>query len=154
MHGSVSRIEWAIRFRRRGRQLGLLLALLALVLRLPAPGLAEAAGGPNRNADLADLLDTGLVDAGLVGEVPICHAGADGTSRPEQPGHPAGSAHDCTLCGMCQGAAAPALLPGAAFVTAPSPLRRSTAALRPPSTGPPQPGRYAAPPRGPPVSSV
>lgn len=149
MHGSVSRIGWTTRVGRRGRQLGLLLALLALVLRLPAPSLAEAAGGPDRNA--------GLLGAGLglvLGEVPICHAGADGTSRPEQPGHPGNPAHDCALCAVCQAAAVPALLPGAAIVTAPGPLRPRAAALRPPSTGPPQPERYAAPPRGPPVSSV
>ncbi len=147
MHGSVSRIGWATRFRRRSWQVGVLLALLALVLRLPAPSLAEAAGGPN-----AVLLGAGLGSG--FGEMPICHAGADGTSRPEQPGQPASPAHDCALCAVCHATAAPALLPGAAIVTAPGPLQPRAAALWPPSTGPPQPQRYAASPRGPPVSSV
>ncbi len=117
----------------------MLLALLLLVLRLALPAYAGTA-----DKDAAQVL----------GGVPICHADA-GPAAPEPAGKPAvPSAHDCLLCPVCQLAATPALLPAAPWVSAPLQAGPVQAALPPPSTGPPQPRRYAAPPRGPPASAV
>ena len=119
-----------------------LLALLLLVLRLAVPAYAMSAGIAGEGAALAQVL----------GGVPICHADA-GPAAPEPAGPALPSAHDCSLCPTCQ-LAAPAMLPAASWVSAPLPAGPVQAALPPPSTGPPRPGRYAARPRGPPASAV
>ena len=67
---------------------------------------------------------------------------------------PAVPAHDCALCPVCQLASAPALMPAATWVVAAPSTGLARVALPPPSTGPPQPERYAARPRGPPAFVV
>lgn len=127
------------------RGAGTLLALMLLVLRLaiPAPSMPTVT--------LAQ--DAGL--AGLLGEVPICHADAGpAPTAPEPGGKPAIPVHDCALCPVCQLADAPALMPTASWLPAPLQAGPVQVALLPPSTGPPPPARYAAPPRGPPASAV
>jgi len=115
-----------------------LLALLLLMLRLAVPAYPMSAGTVGKDV------------APALGGVPICHADA----RPEPAGKPAlPSVHDCSLCPACQ-LAAPALLPAASWVPAPLQAGPVQTALPPPSTGPPQPERYAALPRGPPASAV
>lgn len=121
------------------------LAVLLLVLRLAVPGSMLPVGN---NAQQAS-------PAGLLGDVPICHADGDQGSVPSHSdGKPTTPMHDCALCPMCQLAAAPALLAAAAWI--PILLQAGTARLvmRPQSTGPPLPERYAAAPRGPPASAV
>ena len=124
----------------RRHRVATLLALL-LLLRLAVPAYPMSAGTAGKDV------------APVLGGVPICHADA-GPAAPEPAGKPAlPSAHDCSLCPTCQ-LAAPALLPAASWFPAPLQAGPVETALPPPSTGPPQPERYAAPPRGPPVSAV
>lgn len=133
---------WLLSRRRQG---GTLLALVLLVLRLAVPAYSMPTASLVPEAGLA----------GLLGEVPICHADAGpAPAVPEPGGRPAIPVHDCALCPVCQLVAAPALLPAASWM--PNPLQAGAVqvALPPPSTGPPQPGRYAARPRGPPASVV
>lgn len=134
------------RRRRRWDGAGTLLALLLLVVRLAVPShaLPASVGGHGTPADLA----------GLLGEVPICHAdpGPTPSGPGDEPAVPA--AHDCALCPACQLASPPVLVPAATWVAAPPVVGRANAALRPPSTGPPRPERLAARPRGPPSSVV
>lgn len=133
------------RLQRRDNRAALLLALLALVLRLAISGFPMPIGMAGQTASLIQGLD----------EVPICHGGAaDASSNQEPSGDPAIPAHDCALCPVCHLAAAPALLPAAAWIMTPRPAGRAGMALRPPSTGPPQHDRYAARPRGPPALRV
>lgn len=128
-------------WRPRRRQAGTWLALMLLVLRLVAPAPFMPAGA------LAG--EAGTV---LLAEAAICHADA-GTPAPGPAGKPSVPLHDCALCPVCQLAAAPALMPAAPWVSAP--LQAAPAQVGPPpSTGPPLPARYAAPPRGPPASVV
>lgn len=128
------------------RRAGALLALVLLVVRLVAPTHAAPATAAGRYA--ADL-------AGLLGDVPICHADPAASPAAPQPADgPAVPAHDCVLCPACQLASAPALLPAAGWVAAAPAAGRATVAPLPPSTGPPRPGRLAARPRGPPLSAV
>lgn len=130
-------------WRPRRRQAGTWLALMLLVLRLAAPAPLMPAGA------LA-----GEAGAGLLAEAAICHAdaGAPGLG-PGPAGKPSVPLHDCALCPVCQLAATPALMPAAPWVSAP--LQAAPARVGPPpSTGPPLPARYAAPPRGPPASAV
>lgn len=132
----------SIRLPPRRNRAATLLALLLLVLRLAVPACATSAKIAGEDAFLAQ----------AVGGVVICHADA-GPAVPS-PGKPAlPSAHDCLLCPMCQ-LAAPALLPAAAWVMALPLAGEAGTALPPPSTGPPQPRRYASRPRGPPAASV
>jgi len=126
----------------RRRRAATLLALLLLVLRLAVPAYGLSAGTTGEDAASAQVL----------GGVPICHADA-GPAAPEPAGKPSVPMHDCSLCPTCQ-LAAPALLPAASWVPAPLQAGPVQAALPPPSTGPPQPERYAARPRGPPASAV
>ena len=122
----------------RLNQAGVLLALLALVLRmavaaLPMPG--EMAGW------------TGVLDG-----APICHAGNDDASGVHKPaGTPGAPSHDCALCPVCHLIGAPALPSVAAWVPVFRPF--GTAALTPTLTAiaPPRHDRYAARPRGPPA---
>ncbi len=132
----------SIRLPPRRHRAATLLALLLLVLRLAVPTYAMPAGTGIGNAALAQVL----------GGAPICHADA-GPAAPEPAGPALPSAHDCALCPVCQ-LAAPALLPAVPWVSTPLRAGPVQAALPPPSTGPPQPERYAAPPRGPPASAV
>jgi hypothetical protein len=129
----------------RQTQAGTLLAVLLLVLRLAIPAYAMPGGTASKEAALAQLL----------GEVPICHAEAAPTpAAPEPVNKPAIPSDDCALCFVCHLASALALLPTATWVVAIPALSKATVALHPPSTGPPQPERYAARPRGPPASAV
>lgn len=121
-------------------QAAAVLAVLLFVLRLAVPAGAFPAPGPNAALDA------------LLRDMPICHAGAD-PAAPDPADRPATPAHDCTLCPVCQ-LAAPALLPSLAWVPLPLLAALASAVPLPPSTGPPPPARYAAPPRGPPASAV
>ena len=133
----------SIRLLPRRHRAATLLALMLLVLRLAVPTYAMPAETAGEDAALAQVL----------GGVPICHADA-GPAVPEPAGKPAlPFAHDCALCPTCQ-LAAPALLPAASWVSVPLRAGPVQVALPPPSTGPPQPERCAAPPRGPPASAV
>jgi hypothetical protein len=128
----------------RQTQARTLLALLLLVLRLAIPAYAMPGGTPGKEA-LAQLL----------GEVPICHAeAAPAPVAPEPANKPAIPAHDCAICSVCHLASAGALLPTAAWVVPTPAIGKARVALHPLSTGPPQPKRYAARPRGPPASAV
>jgi hypothetical protein len=124
-----------------------LLALIALVLRLAIPAHAISGSDVTPRGGLADWLAT----------ISICHAAADAEPAPAAPepsGEPAIPMGDCALCPVCHVAAAPVLLPAATW----HPIPFSVVAVQfvplPPSTGPPRPERYAAPPRGPPNSVV
>ena len=130
----------SIRLSPRRHRAATLLALLLLVrLAVPTHAMPARAG---EDAALAEVL----------GGVPICHADAGPAApAPTDPALP--SAHECALCPTCQ-LAAPALLPAASWVPAPLRADPVQAALPPPATGPPQPERRAAPPRGPPASAV
>jgi hypothetical protein len=129
--------------RTRRNQAGALLALFLLVLRLAVPPYAMPA-----SADPVGRHAAGLV--GLLGGVPICHADAG----PAPVNTPAAPAHDCALCPVCQIASAPALMPAATWVVAAPLAGLAKVTLPPPSTGPLQPERFAARPRGPPASVV
>lgn len=134
-HGGARASTW--------RQVTTLLAMVVLAVRLVMPAPAMFAGA------LAS--DVGL--AGLLGEVPICHA--DSAPAPASPAdRPAVPAHDCALCPVCQLAAAPALIAMGSWLPEPWSGGPVSVAPPPPSTGPPSPLRYAAPPRGPPASAV
>ena len=133
----------SIRLPPRRHRAATLLTLVLLVLRLAVPTHAMPARTAGEDAALAQVL----------GGVLICHADA-GPAAPEPAGKPVlPSAHDCALCPTCQ-LAAPALLPAASWVPAPLQADPVQTALPPPATGPPQPERRAAPPRGPPASAV
>jgi hypothetical protein len=126
-----------------------LLAVLVLLMRASAPGMALPVTG---GADAASL-------AALLGGDAICHAGGDQDSDRSPaapvPGHTPGHAHDCGLCPACHLLGAPALPAGGVAVIPPLAVwtTQRLAAL-PPATGPPQARRTAARPRGPPSLSV
>ena len=121
------------------------LALLLLVLRAAVPAHVPPNVGANADGRLAIVL----------GDLPICHAEAPPAAPPADPGdRPAIPSHDCGLCPACHLSAATAVLPQVAWLPAPPQARVDRAAPVPPSTGPPQPRRYAARPRGPPATLV
>lgn len=127
------------------RQAGTLLALVLLILRLAIPAHSMSASNVALEGGLAEWL----------ANMPICHADAgQAPVTPEPSDKPAAPMQDCSLCPVCQLAAAPALLPAATWHPTPLPVAAAQVALLPPFTGPPQPQRYAAPPRGPPASAV
>ncbi len=89
-----------------------------------------------------------------LGDIPICHSTPEPSSGDDRHSQ-APKRHDCTLCPACQlaHAAAAAILPVATADLAR--LRDAAAPVRAhPATGPPQPHRTAARPRGPPAFSV
>ena len=127
----------------------MLLAVLVLMIRLTTPLLPMSVDEPIR-------LPTGSL-AALLGEQPICHAGAATDDTPDQApaNHPLGHEHDCGLCPICHLVAAPMLISrGVAALVAPIVIDRIRQALLPPATGPPQQPRTAAQPRAPPAPSV
>jgi len=128
----------------RGNRAGMVLATLLVLLRLALPGLPLSVGGGGQDAALA----------GILGDTPICHAGAADPSNGHEPADtPNMPMHDCALCPVCQ-LAAPMLLPEAVWVTAPRLVGNARIALLPPATAPPSHDRYAARPRGPPAFLV
>jgi hypothetical protein len=88
-----------------------------------------------------------IASSAPLGEVPICHAGADDQRAPSQPNHPQ---HDCILCAVC------AAHGGAIGILSESPAlpaRQVVAVALLDSVqprAPPVRGVFAAQPRGPP----
>ena len=118
----------------------MLLAVFVLMIRLTTPLLPMSVDEPIR-------LPTGSL-AAVLGEQPICHAGAATDDTPDQApaNHPLGHEHDCGLCPICHLVATPMLISrGVAALAAPIVIDRIRQALLPPATGPPQPPLHCRP---------
>ncbi len=118
-----------------GRAYGLMLATLALLAQILA----------------AVAMPLPIVDAGLDGSFPICHAGAADDAGPPAPAGPHHHGMDCTVCPLCTALAAAVLpAPDVPAMGAPDALVAGLAAW-PPSHAPPALAiRAATFPTGPP----
>jgi hypothetical protein len=91
--------------------------------------------------------------AALLAGTPICHYDDGNQSSTDRRTPADHHSHDCDLCPACHMAAATAIpVPSGSFVPLPSVVWLAKAEFAVPSTGPPGIVRYAARPRGPPVT--
>jgi hypothetical protein len=93
--------------------------------------------------------------ATLLARIPICHYDDGSQSDVDHRVPTDNHSHDCDLCPACHIAASTAIpVPSASFLPLPSLIYLAKAEFAVPSTGPPGIVRFAAWPRGPPVTVV